>query len=119
MSIGFPAELKDHKYMSLTTFRKSGIGVRTPIWFAEDGGKIYVMTRSDSGKYKRIRNNPEVRIAPCTIRGRVTGPEFPAHARILPGEEWDGARRAIRAKYWMTRITFLWSKNNIYLEITP
>ena len=118
MSSGFPSELKNQKYVSLTTYRKNGIGVSTPIWFAEASGKIYVMTRSDSGKYKRIRNNPVVRVAPCTIRGRVTGPEFPARARILPVEEWERARQAIRAKYWLTRITFLWSKNNIYLEIT-
>jgi hypothetical protein len=45
------------------------------------------MTRSDMGKTKRIRNNPKVRVAPCTIRGKVTGEEFPAKARILPPEE--------------------------------
>ena len=119
MSTGFPAELLKQTYVSLTTFRKNGIGVSTPVWFAEDGGNIYVMTRNDSGKYKRIRNNPQVRIAPCTVRGRVTGPEIPAHARILPVEEWDRARRAVRARYWLTRITALWSKNNIYVEIAP
>jgi uncharacterized protein len=118
MSTGFPTELKNYKYVSLTTFRKNGIGVSTPVWFAEDGGKLYVMTRNDSGKYKRIRNNPQVRIAPCTVRGTVTGPELPAQARVLPAEDSDIARRAIRAKYWLTRITALWSKKNIYLEIT-
>jgi uncharacterized protein len=113
-----PSELQGQKYLSLTTFRKNGAAVPTPVWFAEDGGKIYVMTRSDSGKYKRIRNNSEVRLAPSTIRGKVTGPEFPAHAAILSPDKWEPAQRAIRAKYWMARIPFLWSKNNIYLEIT-
>jgi PPOX class probable F420-dependent enzyme len=113
-----PAEFRGQKYLSLITFRKSGTAVPTPVWFAEADGKIYMMTRSDSGKYKRIRNNPEVRIAPCNIRGKITGPEFPARARILPAENWDPARQAIRAKYWITRITALWSKKNIYLEIT-
>jgi PPOX class probable F420-dependent enzyme len=103
----------------MTTFRKNGAGVKTPVWFAEDGGgMIYVMTRGDSVKVKRIRNNPDVRIAPCTIRGKVTGPEFAGRARILPAEEWGLARAAIRAKYWITRITALWSRKNIYLEIT-
>jgi uncharacterized protein len=88
------------------------------VWFGEENGKLYVMTRSDSGKYKRIRNNPEVRVAPSTIRGTITGPEFPARARILPEQDWERARKTIRAKYWMARIPFLWSKNNVYLEIS-
>ena len=113
-----PSELRGHKYVSLTTFRKNGVGVKTPVWFAEDGGLIYVMTRGDSVKVKRIRNNPDVRIAPCTIRGKITGPDFAGHARILTEEEWEPARRAIRAKYWITRISALWSRKNIYLEIT-
>ena len=50
--------------------------VATPVWFGEDEDKIYVMTRSDSGKYKRIRNNPQVLVAPCTMRGKITGPDF-------------------------------------------
>ena len=113
-----PAELKGRKYLSLTTFRKNGVGVKTPVWFAETGGVIYVMTRGDSVKVKRIRNNPEIRVAPCTIRGKVVGPEFAGRARILSEGQWGPARTAIRAKYWITRITALWSSKNIYLEIT-
>ncbi len=113
-----PIALKSQKYASLTTFRKNGTAVATPVWFAEDGGKIYVMTRGDSWKTKRVRNNPEVRLAPCTIRGKVTGPEFAGRARILLADEWGPARSAIRAKYWITRISALWSRKNIYLEIT-
>jgi uncharacterized protein len=118
MSSALPAELQHQKYLSLATFRKNGTPVYTPVWFAEEDGNIYVMTRSDSGKYKRIGNNPEVKVAPSTIRGKVTGPEFPARARILAPEDWDRARQAIRAKYWLTRLPFLWSKQNVYLEIT-
>jgi len=94
------------------------VAVSTPVWFAEDNGKLYIQTRSDSGKFKRIRNNPQVRIAPCTLRGRVIGPQLPATVRLLPQPEWDRARKAIHAKYWLTRIPFLWSKQNVYLEIT-
>jgi PPOX class probable F420-dependent enzyme len=71
-----PAAIHAQKYISLTTFRKTGVGVPTPVWFGEQDGKLYVMTRSDMGKAKRIRNNPQVKVAPCTIRGKVTGPEF-------------------------------------------
>jgi len=113
-----PDEIRGQKYISLVSFRKNGIAVYTPVWFAEEDGKLYVMTRNDSGKYKRIRNNPQIRIAPCNIRGKVTGSEFPATARILPPEEWDRARNAMRTKYWLTRISFLWSKKNIFLELT-
>lgn len=112
-----PAEIANHKYISLTTFRKSGVGVATPVWFGERDGKLYVMTRSDSGKYKRLRNNPAVRIAPCNIRGKVIGPDFPAQARVLPAGDWPQARTTIRRKYWLARIPFIWSKQNVYLEI--
>ena len=113
-----PAELRNQKYISLATFRKNGAAVPTPVWFAEDNGKLYVMTRSDSGKYKRIRNNPDVKVAPSTIRGAVTGPEFAARARILPPEDWERAHRLIRAKYWLARIPFGWSKKNVFVEIS-
>jgi len=86
-------------------------------YFAEENGKLYVMTRSDAGKYKRIRNHPEVRIAPSTMRGKVTGPEFSATARILPPEDWPHARQALARKYWLMKVPFLWSKKNVFLEL--
>lgn len=114
-----PPEIRGQKYMSLTTVRKNGAPVSTPIWFGEKDQKLYIMTRPDSGKCKRIRNNPQVRIAPCTLRGKITGPEFDATARFLPQEDWPWARETIARKYWLMRIPFLWSKKNVYLEITP
>ena len=118
MSPALPAELQHQKYLSLATLRKSGLAVRTPIWFAEQDGKIYAMTRSDSGKFKRIRNNPTVRVAPCTIRGRIIGPEFSGQARVMPVEDWAQARKLLMAKYWLMRVPFLWSKKNVFLEIS-
>jgi len=112
-----PSVILGQKYISLTTFRKSGVAVPTPVWFGEEDDKLYVMTRSDSGKYKRIRNNPQVQIAPCTVRGKITGPEFDAKARILPPEDWPRARKTIAKKYWLARIPFFWSKKNVYVEI--
>jgi uncharacterized protein len=113
-----PAPIQGQKYISLTTFRKTGAGVATPVWFGEEDGKLYVMTRSDMGKTKRIRNNPQVRIAPCTIRGKVTGAEFAATARILPAEEQERARRTIRHKYWAVRLPLIWWRTDTYLEIS-
>jgi uncharacterized protein len=114
-----PAEIRGQRYISLATFRKSGVAVYTPIWFAEYGDKLYLMTSSKLGKVKRIRNNPQVKIAPCTIRGKITGPEFPATARILPQEESTRVRQAIKAKYWLARLPFLWRNTDTYIEITP
>ena len=87
-----PDAIHGQRYISLATFRKSGVPVYTPIWFAENAGKLYFMTNMKLGKCKRIRNNPQVKIAPCTIRGKITGPEFPATARFLPPEEFAHAR---------------------------
>jgi len=112
-----PAPIEGQKYISLTTFRKTGAGVATPVWFGEQDGKLYVMTRGDMGKTKRIRNNPQVRVAPCTIRGKVTGPEFAATARILPSEEHARARQAINRKYWMARLPLVWVRTDTYFEI--
>lgn len=111
-----PAEIHEQKYVSLASFRKNGAAVRTPIWFAESDGKLVFMTRNDMWKYKRIRNNPRVTVAPCTIRGKINGPDFAGTARVLPPAEWDRARQAIRRKYWLARLPF-WSKKNEYLEI--
>jgi uncharacterized protein len=114
--MSIPKEIHEQKYISLTTFRKNGAAVNTPVWFAEKDDKLYVQTRNDSGKYKRIRNDPRVKIAPCTMRGKVTGPEFAGKASILPGGQWKQAKEAVNSKYWMARLPF-WSKKNEFLEI--
>jgi PPOX class probable F420-dependent enzyme len=118
MTSQVPAPIQDQKYISLTTFRKNGAGVATPVWFGEEGGKLYVMTRSDMAKTKRIRNHPQVRVAPCTIRGKVTGPDFAATARILPPEEQAQARQTINRKYWMARLPLVWARTDTYFEIS-
>jgi uncharacterized protein len=114
-----PAEIYSQRYISLATFRKSGVAVRTPIWFAEYDGKLCFMTNSKSGKCKRIRNNPQVTIAPCTIRGKITGTDFSATVRMLKPEEHARARHAINQKYWLARLPFLWRNTDTFCEITP
>ena len=114
-----PAEIHGQRYISLATYRKSGVAVDTPIWFAEIGDKLYFLTNSKLGKCKRIRNNPQVKIAPCTIRGKITGPEFTATVRIMRPEESGRVRQLIKAKYWLARLPFLWRNTDTYLEITP
>jgi PPOX class probable F420-dependent enzyme len=118
MSSVVPATIRGQKYISLGTFRKNGEKVATPVWFGEEGDKLYVMTISKSGKVKRIRNNPQVTVAPCTIRGKVTGPDEAAVVRLLPLEEQAQARKTINRKYWVARLTSPWSKADAFLEIS-
>ncbi|HTC47932.1 MAG TPA: PPOX class F420-dependent oxidoreductase [Candidatus Aquilonibacter sp.] len=113
-----PPTIRGQKYISLTTVRKNGAKVATPVWFGEDGDKLFIMTRSDMGKVKRIRNNPLVEVAPCTIRGKIIGDSFFAQARILPPEEHAHARQTVNRKYWMARLPLLWSRTDTYLELT-
>jgi uncharacterized protein len=118
MPTAIPEAIRGQKYISLTTFRKNGAAVATPVWFGEESGKLYVMTRSDMGKTKRIRNNSQVRVAPCTIRGKVTGPDFAALARILPLEGHAHARQTVNRKYWLARLTSIFSRADAFLELS-
>jgi hypothetical protein len=88
-----------HNYISLESFKRSGQGVAVPVWFAEEGGTLYVYSEAASGKIKRIRNNPRVRIAPCDMRGRLKGNRVEATARILAGDEARRADELLNAKY--------------------
>jgi len=115
--MAIPPEIHGQSYICLTTFRKSGVAVPTPVWFGEGDGKLYVKTRNDSGKYKRIRNNSRVQVARCTMRGTVTGPQFEATARILPRQNWPAAQKLINRKYWLARMP-IWSKKNEFVEIS-
>ena len=66
--------------MNVETFRKNGKGVRTPVWFVQDGDTLYIRTIADSGKVKRIRSNPRVNLAPCRVDGELIGEWVPAIA---------------------------------------
>lgn len=118
MASQIPTAIQGQNYVSLTTFRKTGAAVATPVWFGEQDGKLYIMTISKSGKVKRIRNNPQVRVAPCTMRGKVTGPEFAATARLLPPEDHLRARQTVNRKYLMARLTSPFSRADAFVEIS-
>jgi len=120
------AVLKGQKCVSLTTFRKSGKPVSTPVMFAVESGKLYVQTGTKTGKFKRIRRNPKVQLAPCTMRGKILGPTMEAVARILPADEEELAKGALRPSYgWTMRIGRFFNRLRsdrgelAYLEIVP
>ncbi len=83
--------LEGHSYARLTTFRKSGEPVSTPVWFALGPGheRVYVFTDVESGKVRRIRNDPRVGLAPSGFRGRPRGAEVRAEARVLDRAEHE------------------------------
>ncbi len=87
------------KYVSLTTFRRDGTGVSTPVWFVAENGSLLVETDGDSYKVKRIRRNDSVTVAACNAMGRVAGEVVPAHATILPADELPRVERLLRRKY--------------------
>ncbi|HET6181360.1 MAG TPA: PPOX class F420-dependent oxidoreductase [Candidatus Sulfotelmatobacter sp.] len=105
------AQFDKAKHFSLETFRKTGIGVRTPVWFARDPASasatatFYVYTLPESGKVKRIRNNPKVRIAPCNMRGDVRGAWIDANARMCDADEAAKGQSLLKQKYGLAKRT--------------
>ena len=93
------SQLSKFKYINIETFRKNGTGVRTPIWFVVYQGLIYFRTDSKSGKVKRIRNNPHVRIAPCDIRGNLKGSWFDGKVNFADSAESSMVYSMIDKKY--------------------
>jgi PPOX class probable F420-dependent enzyme len=79
----------------LTTFRRNGQAVSTPVGTMIGDGNVYFMTPAKTGKAKRIRNNPQVTLAPCTFKGERLGPTVTGVARRLSGNEAGRARRLI------------------------
>ena len=113
--MGFRA-FTGQKYLNLESFKKSGQGVKTPVWFAAEpslkldsnDARLYVYTIGVSGKVKRIRNNSRVNVAPCDIRGGLKGEWVPARAEILAGAEAQHGMQLLNKKYapWKQLLDF-------------
>ena len=102
-----PALRLPGKYLSLTTYRKDGTPVSTPVWFVEEDGRLFVVTGADSYKARRLRRNPACMVAPCTARGKPTGDAIPAEAEFLPAEEDARVDALMRRKYRVDRVLIL------------
>ncbi|MGS2591280.1 PPOX class F420-dependent oxidoreductase [Streptomyces hebeiensis] len=94
-------EIGRSRYVSLTTYRKDGTGVATPVWHAVEGGELFVWTNTDSWKVRRIRANPRVTVSVCDVRGRVKpGTEtVEGTARLLDAPGTEMVRGLISRKY--------------------
>jgi len=93
-------------YLNLETFRKNGEGVKTPVWFWEDGGVLYVRTIDGSGKVKRARRNPQVRVVPCKVDGTPIGEWVSGEARFLVEAEAERVNRGLKKKYGLMKTFF-------------
>lgn len=99
------------KYLLLTTFRRNGQPVGTPVWVVRDGDALAVWTAADSGKVKRIRRSGEVIVAPCDVRGNPLGPAVPGHASIDDPATTERVKDLVRRKYGILgRLTLLGSR---------
>jgi PPOX class probable F420-dependent enzyme len=100
------AALAGQKYINLTTFRRDGSPVVTPVWFAREGDALYITTYDGTGKVKRLRANERVELAPSDARGKVRGPVQTARGRVVADAgEAACAEAALRRTYgWQYRV---------------
>ena len=124
LKTAFP-NLAGQQFMSLTTFRKSGVGVATPVWFVDLGERLIFTTDPGTGKVKRIRNNGRVTVAPCKFNGTLLGPAAEGQARLLGSDDLDAAKQVFRDKYglqfrFFDRLERLRGKTpRIFVEVIP
>jgi PPOX class probable F420-dependent enzyme len=108
----------------LSTFRRNGVAVSTPVWAAAEGGRLYVRSERTAGKLKRLRNDARVLVAPCTVRGKPLGAPFEASARVLAPQEEPLAEQSLARRYGFGRELFERTMDVLrvdmcFLEITP
>ena len=100
----------DQKYVNLETYKKDGTPVRTPVWFMIDNDIIYVITREKTGKVKRLKNNQNIRIVPCSFKGKPESEWIKGIAQNVTGEEAEKAIKLRKKKYgFSARLTGLFS----------
>ena len=94
------------KHISLTTYRKDGSPVPTPVWHVPHNGELWVVTEAESWKVKRIRNNPQVEVAASDVRGKVApdAPRASGTARLLDDAGTAEARKLLEKRYLMSRV---------------
>jgi PPOX class probable F420-dependent enzyme len=94
-------------YVALTTYRRNGTPVTTPVWAAAEGESLYLFSNATAGKVKRLRNSSRAAIAPCTATGKVTGTQLPAEAFNLTYDQMPKVWRLLMKKYGMAARLFV------------
>ncbi len=101
--------LEGEQYISLTTFRRNEMPVATPVWFVILDDSVYLYTGASTGKVKRIRANPRVTVAPCTLSGDVTGPTIVGTASMISDQTTiTRIRAALGQKYGWHYHLLMW-----------
>lgn len=100
------------RYLSVTTYRRDGTPVATPVWVVSEGGYLQVVSDRDSGKVKRLRNNPAVALAPCSFSGELRGDEVPGTATIVDDPELlERVRQLVAGRYGLIgKLSIGWSR---------
>ena len=98
--------LMEGKYISLITYTKKGDPIATPVWFVEKDDKLYVLTTQKRYKYRRIDNNPKVKVAQCNYQGKVKGSYVEGEARTFTGDEVLPIKKMFKKKYFSSRFMF-------------
>ncbi len=100
----------DQKYVNLETYKKDGTPVRTPVWFMIDSDIVYVVTREKTGKVKRLKNNQNIKIVPCSFKGKPESEWIKGIAQKVTGKEAEKAIKLRKKKYgFSARLTGLFS----------
>jgi PPOX class probable F420-dependent enzyme len=103
--------LASGKYLLVTSFRRDGRAVPTPVWVVRDGDALGAWTVADSGKVKRIRNRADVQVSACDVRGKPSGEQFPGRAEILDAQQTAHYRTLLARKYGLSgRLVLLGSR---------
>ena len=92
-------DIKSEKYISLETYRKNNQPVKTPVWFVIKDDLVYVVTREQTGKVKRLKGNLQVKFALCTIKGKITGEWISGTVKILDEKQTKEAVKMRDKKY--------------------
>lgn len=93
------SQFLNQKYINLETYRRNGQAVRTTVWFVMDAGTIYIRTDMNSGKVKRIKNNPNIRITPSGARGQLKGKWIEGKIKMAGSLELEHANQLLEQKY--------------------
>ncbi len=97
------AQFSKQKYVNLETFKKSGQAVRTPLWFVEREGVLYMRTPAASAKVRRIRNNQHVRVVPSDVRGNPLGLWQDGEAHLIDADDAEWVNDLIKRKYGLLK----------------
>ena len=92
-------QFSKQKYINLETYKRDDTPVKTPVWFVIDKGLVYIITRESTGKVKRLKNNQNVRVVPCSFKGEIKNEWVNGKAQMVTGSEADNIIKLRKKKY--------------------